>query len=367
MVNTGYRQSVYWGDETKYGSATAIDEDLGVVQSVSPGERNNLIKVRTLGGNRDYKSVISGKFEISGSMDWYLQGGSFLRQCVGEDSGSTADADSGPRIFLAGPGTTYLHVLGSANSPTADNYPSFTLEFTDDEGIASGSTNLKRTYRGARVNSFTISGNVDEPVSCSADWMAMNVDVSTAAASSPTEYTTDPYVFYQGGVYLTSAVINGETKQSELSNDKVALCNSFEFTINNNCEAYWYISGTTDTTQSKRGPKFIIPKGRDTELRLGLHFESKEMYQRFLGNAAATGPATNIDKFQIGVDLLRSGVVGSAVDSNDDWLRLVVASASFDDIAINGAPEDIVSNDVTVFGKNFKIYIVDDVESYQSS
>ena len=367
-VSTGYRQHLYWGDETKYGSATAIDEDLGVVQSITPGEKNNLIKIRTIGGNRDYKTVLPGKFEISGSMDWYLQGGSFLRQCIGEDTASTATVDSGPRLLYtsSGGGSTYLHVMGSANSPTTDDYPSFTLEFTDDEGLTSGSTNLQRTYRGARVNTFSMNANIDEPVKCSVDWMAMNVDAGTASASSPTEYTLDPYVFYQGGVYLTAAVVNGETKQSAMSSDVVAYCNTFDFTINNNCEAYWYISGTTDTTQSKRGPKFIIPKGRDTDLKLGLHFESKSMYQRFLGNVTATSPSTDIDKFQIAVDLLRTGVVGSAMAATDDWLRIVVASASFDDIAINGAPEDVVSNDVTVFGKSFKVYVADSVSTYKS-
>ena len=99
MVSAGYSQSVRWGNETRYGSVAPTVRDLGAVQSISPGEKNNLIKIRTLGGNRDYKTVIAGKFEISGSMEYYFQGGDFLRQCIGEDTSTTATIDSGPSYW----------------------------------------------------------------------------------------------------------------------------------------------------------------------------------------------------------------------------------------------------------------------------
>ena len=94
MPAAGYSQSVRWGNETTYASSAVINKDLGAVQSISPSEKNNLIKLRTLGGNRDYKSVVPGKFEISGSMEYNLQGGAFLRQAFGEDTATTATVDS---------------------------------------------------------------------------------------------------------------------------------------------------------------------------------------------------------------------------------------------------------------------------------
>ena len=156
MVSAGYSQSVRWGDETTYSSAANTNKDLGAVQSISPGEKNNLIKVRTLGGNRDYKTVLPGKFEISGSMEYFLQGGDFLRQAWGEDTATVAGTiDSGPKILVAG--STYLHVMGSANSPGVNDFPSFSLEFTDyeDTGAAADTANLKRTYTGCRVNNLS--------------------------------------------------------------------------------------------------------------------------------------------------------------------------------------------------------------------
>jgi hypothetical protein len=58
MPASGYAQKLFWGNETKYGSAAVINKDLGAVQSISPGEKNNSIKVRTMGGTRDYKKIL---------------------------------------------------------------------------------------------------------------------------------------------------------------------------------------------------------------------------------------------------------------------------------------------------------------------
>ena len=366
MVSAGYSQYVRWDDETAYGSVMNLDKDLGAVQSISPGEKNNLIKIRTLGGNRDYKTVLPGKFEISGSMEYYLQGGAFLRQAFGEDTASTqGTTDSGSKALSAG-GSVYLHIMGSAASPGVNDFPSFSLEFTDyeDSGVLSGTANLKRTYAGCRVNTLGISGSIDEPVKCSVDWMAKKVTVSTSDATSATEYTVEPFVFYDGYVYMTTGVATAGTLQTTLKNDAICQVLTFDFSINNNLEAGWYIAGTCSTTDSARTAKYIIPKGRDYELRLGLHYKDKEMYQRFLGAAGATTDQKAITKTQVVLDMTKSGTPGT-VAAGDQWFRLVVASASIDDIAINGAPEDIVNSDINVFGKSAKCYFVDNVKSYE--
>jgi len=363
VVSAGYSQSVRWANETTYGSVMATDKDLGAVQSISPGEKNNLIKVRTLSGNRDYKTVIPGKFEVSGSMDYLLQGGAFLRQAWGEDTGLNGTVDSGPKVLVTG--STFQHVMGSADSPGVDDFPSFTLEFSDyeDAGTA-GTNNLKRTYNGCRVDNLSISGAVDEPVKCSADWMAKSVTVSTGAPTAATEYTHDPFVFYDGFVYLTSGAIDSTTTQVSLKDNALCQVLNFDFGIANNLEAGWYIAGTCSGTDSARSAKYIIPKGRDYSLKLGLHYNDKEMYQRFLGSTTATTDQKTLDKNQIVLDMIKSGTIGTPVDG-DHFMRLVVASAVFDDIAINGAPEDIVNNDITVFGKSAKCYFVDNVSSYE--
>lgn len=306
-----------------------------------------------------------GKFEISGSMEYYLQGGAFLRQAWGEDTATTTTIDSGPKILSASD-NIYLHVMGSANSPGVNSFPSFTLEFTDyeDSGAAADTQNLQRTYTGCRVNSLTLAGSVDEPVKCSVDWMAKRVTVATADATSITEYATDPFIFYDGYVFLTSGVATAGTPQTDLKVDALCQVMSFDLSLNNNLEAGWYVAGTCSVLDSARAAKYIIPKGRDYELRLGMHYNTKEMYERFLGAVGATTDQKTMDKFQIVLDMNKSGTQGTLA-AGDHHMRLVVSSATFDDISINGAPEDIVNNDVTVFGRKTKCYFVDNVSSYE--
>lgn len=363
ITSSGYQQSLYWGAEStagnKYGSSVTVDQSFGLVQSVNPTETNNLIKIRTMGGTRDYNNIVPGKFEVSGSFEYFLQGGAFLRMAIGEDSGSTSTTDSGPRFHTGA--ASYVHVLGSAASPMADTFPSFTMEFTDEEDTgAVGTKNLKRTYNGCRINSLTISGTVDEPLSVSGDWIAQGVTPSTAAATSVTDSTDDPFVFYQGAVYATSAVPAYDTAITATTHTQIAEVNTFDFTVSNNLEPIWYISGTTAPSQTLRGLKNLNVKGRDYEASLGLHFKNKDMFHRFLGSNTATSPATDLNKYQVVLDFVRSGRIGSDPKlATDDYMRLVLGSCAFNDMNMPGSPEDIVSENIGVFVERAKLYVID--------
>jgi len=362
MVSSGYKQSLFWGGEATYGSADVIDEPMGLVQSINPTETNNLIKIKTLGGSRDYSNIVPGKFEVNGSFEYYLQDAVFLRQAFGEDTGTTAIIDSGPRVHT---GASYLHIMGSADSPGADDFPSYTLEFTDyeDDGTGVDTSNLKRIYDGCRVNTLKISGTVDEPVKVAVDYIGQNVTISTAAATSVTESTEDPYVFYQGQVYATSGEITAYTVPGVDS--EIAEVNSFDVGINNNLEAIWYISGTTSVHQSLRGLKKLLIKGRDYDATVGIHFKNKKMYQRFLGSNTATTDEATLGKYQIALDFVRSGTIGAAEKSVDDkWIRIVLGSCGFNTANITGAPEDIVAEPLDISVESAKLYSVDDIDSY---
>lgn len=366
MTNTGYAQSLYFGCENVYGSASAINQPIGLVQSVNPTESNNLIKIRTLGGTRDFSNIVPGKFEVSGSFDFYIQGGQMLRLAIGEDSASTATTDSGPRTHTgAALASACVHCMGSAASPGADAFPSFTLEFADEEdaGTLATTSNLKRLFTGCRVNTMSMSATVDEPLSCTVDWIAQGVTVSTAVATSVTDATTDPYVFYQGAVYCTTGTIAYDTAVDTTS--KICEVNGFDFSINNNLEAVWYISGTCGPYQTKRGLKALLAKGREYDASLNLHFADKAMYQRFLGAAAATGPQNTLTSYNIVLDFVRSGTIGTKV-TTDDYLRILLRDCKFNDINITGSPEDIVGQTIGVFVEAAKIWVVDTDTNYEA-
>lgn len=363
MVGSGYDQHLSFADESLYGSADVVDQPIGLVQSVNPTETNNLIKVRTMGGSRDYSNIVPGKFEVSGSMEYYLQNGPFLRMAFGEDTATSATIDSGPKYHTGA--ATYQHCMGSAASPEADDFPSFTLEFTDAEDTgATGTNNLKRTYTGCRVNGLTISGSVDEPVKVSCDWIAQGVTVSTAEETSITQSTDDPFVFYQGAVYCTSAGV-AYWESIATTNGQLAEVNGFDFSINNNLEATWYISGTTNPNQTLRGLKNLLVKGRDYEGNLNLHFRDKSMYQKFLGSNTATQSAGVLNKYQVVLDFVRSGTIGSDPKlAADDVMRFVLGSCAFDTINITGSPEDLVSESIGLSIESCKAFVVDTDSSY---
>ncbi len=359
-ISTGYKQSLKYGRETKYGSAGAINREVGLVQSVTPTETNNLIKVRTLGGTRDFSSIVAGKYEVSGSFEYFLQEARFLKYAIGEDSASTGATDSGPRFIYANlaasTGTTYHHIMGSAASPDSGNFPSFTLEFADDE--TSATTTLMRKYTGCRVDSLTISGAVDEPVTVSCDWMSQGASVSTASPTAVTSQTEDPFVFYQGAMYMTSGAVTG----TSLPTGTVSELNTFSFSVSNNLEPVWYISGTTNTTQTLRGIKDLLAKGREYESTVELNFANRLQYQRFLGANSAYESQGTLNKYQVVIDLVRAGGPGAKSTSADnDWLRIVMASCAFEDSNIPGAPEDIVTETYTIFVESSKLHTFDDL------
>jgi hypothetical protein len=360
---TGYKQTLFFGNETRYGSAAVIDTAPGLVQSVTPTETNNLIKVRTMGGTRDYANIVPGKFEVSGSFDYLLQTGDFLRFAFGEESGTTATTDAGPKIHT---GASYRHCMGSYAPLGVNSFPSFTLEFNDFENTAAtadpANANLKRMFTGCRVNNLSIAGTVDEPVKVSCDWIAQGVTVSTAASATVTAPTVDPFVFYQGWVYATSGAITGNT--SIASTSRLAQVNSFDFSINNNLEPTWYISGTTSTLETLRGLKGLIPKGRDYDGNLKLHFKNREMYRRFLGSATANVSQGTLTDYYVVIDFARIGSPTSTPKTiTDNWMRLVMKS-KFDTNAINGSPEDIVSQDLGLAISRAVCYFVDATSRY---
>ena len=181
--------------------------------------------------------------------------------------------------------------------------------------------------------------------------------MSTADATSVNDSTEDPYIFYQGMIYCTSNGIDGETAVAT-SSAHIAEVNSFDFTVNNNLEPVWYISGTTNNYQNIRGLKNLLVKGREYDANLGLHFADKTMYQRFLGSNTATTSGATLAKYQIILDFVRTGVIGTKTIT-DDYLRIVLGSCAFNDINITGTPEDIVSENISVFVENAKVYVVD--------
>ena len=349
MTNTGYKQTLYYGKESTYGTAGTINSSFGLVQSVSPTENNSLIKIRTMGGTRDYSNIVPGKFEVSGSFSYYVQDGKFLAFAIGE----AADADWGTT-------DAYVHTMGAGTDPGANDFPSFTLEFANTESTSPLTNNLKRVYTGCMVNTLGLSATVDEPLMANVDWIGRTVLASQAANTSVTDSTKDPYVFYQGSLYVSS----GAAPVADVaiaSGDKICELNSFDVSINNNLEALWYICSAETNA---RALKALVPKGRDWEGNIEIHFTNWDMYRKFLGSTSATSPQDTLTGFNVVLDFVRSGIIGGTKATTDDFMRIVLKDVKFDQNEISGSPEDIVSQSLTLSIESAVIYVVDNIEEY---
>ena len=141
---------------------------------------------------------------------------------------------------------------------------------------------------------------------------------------------------------------------------KICEVNSFDFSVNNNLEATWYVSGTCAAKQTLRGLKNLLVKGRDYDASLNLHFKDKTMYQRFLGSSSATaGGGATLSSYTVVLDFVRSGTIGSKKLKTDNFMRIVLDDCKFNDINITGSPEDLVSQNLGIFVESAKIYVVD--------
>lgn len=352
-VNTGYKQTLYYGNESEYGTAGTINSSIGLVQSVSPTENNSLIKIRTLGGSRDYNNIVPGKFEVNGSFSYYIQDGKFLVYAIGEATDAVHST------------TAILHTMGAGTDPGANDFPSFTLEFANTEDDTVTDNNLKRVYTGCMVNSLSISATVDEPLMATVEWIGQTVTASQGENTSVTEATVDPYVFYQGAMYLPTTAVVADTAMNVA--DKVCELNSFNISINNNLEALWYICRPESGNTNTRGLRALVPKGRDWEASVEIHFTDWDLYRKFLGSNSATKPQDVLAGYNMVLDFVRSGDIGGTKASTDDFMRIVLKGVKFDQNVINGSPEDIVSQSLTLSVESANIFVVDDIPEYDVS
>jgi len=170
---------ISYGEESSYGTEVTPDQFL-LARTVDPSERVNLKRIRHA-GNRGYFIQILGKKEYSGSFEYLVQNGKFLKFALGACSDSGSDP--------------YTHEITEN-----DTLPSFTLE------VAMGS--FVRRYAGCKVSKLTISNAIDEPLRASVDWIAQSV-TKYGTATSVTDVTTEPYVFSQGAVTINSQAAAG--------------------------------------------------------------------------------------------------------------------------------------------------------------
>jgi len=224
------------------------------------------VKLPSIRNSRSFIRRIQTNEVISGSIDYDLNPAS----------------DAGMWIIRQGMGgTSAVSVLSAAVSFQHTWYPG-NMENT---GSSAGSSPIRAVsisvrkgntntwdYNFCRVNSFTIKGEIGNPIAVTADIIGQSATaVSTIGTTAPTFTAINPLMFHN--VVITTGISIGAASTEEFFT-------GFEFTVNNNI----------DTDQRSLGSKAVTqlpPVMRDVSLKLSSRFDTLTSYNRFI-QATAT-------------------------------------------------------------------------------
>lgn len=233
----------------------------GLVQNHDPGETVNYIEERFVGTNsRNVGQFINSTKDFEGTISYHPQDWRMLGFAFGS-------------IIDAGSPSPYTHTLIEANSDdqwvatsgTLNPFASISIE--DVQRGTSDGTHLVRTYKGATVDSISISATEGEPVTCEVGYKGQSVTVGSKTADiSPIldQDTTRPYIFSDCIIHLES----GATMDQVLD---------FTWTLNNNLATKHYLNGSKVAAAQ-------IPENRDYSFELTLDATSeraKQLYDQY--------------------------------------------------------------------------------------
>ena len=322
LPRSGVDTFLLYGNETTYGTAGTTDQVFGLVQSVTPTSKRNLIQVRgfvgTTESGRQAKKVLGAKFETSISIEFQPQHFDWLKYVLGTRTGagtaaskyvyastvsgttdstsaskladSTASFDTdtlvGQRVINTTDGTattitavdsgTALSVAGDifttgeAYTILADSLTSMTIATNHELGT----TDRLWKYLGMKVNSCTIKSALAEPVSVTLELIGADVDQATALANPVALDTAEPYHFVGSGIEWPNS--------SSISN----IIDSFEITITNNVEILYGLGSYVG--------KNAKAKAREYSLKMSLKTYDNTFSDDFLGNATDVSTPTEV-------------------------------------------------------------------------
>lgn len=193
------------GRETTWGTSVTPDKDVGLVQSVTVNERNNIIYSHAL-GSANTASAVAGKYELAFTVELQLQHLRMLEYATARGA-TVSHTDEG--------GGVHSHEW----TPSATGALS---SFTADVGMDASSDIVTRAL-GCKVNSTRLSQDLDGVLSLSADVIAKRCFSSSSTGTLSTNTT--------GAFPASYAALSYGVENSEAAAN---LVQSFEWNHNNN-------------------------------------------------------------------------------------------------------------------------------------
>ncbi|MGG1219349.1 phage tail tube protein [Priestia endophytica] len=233
MAYHGHDSYVTFGKETSFGEkASAPTNWIGIVQSFSPEEENNMQTQYGLGSRNFLQSKIGSK-NYSGSIEYLVQDIGMLEFALG---GKVENTD------------------GTIDYVEKNDLPSLTFS----SGFL-GSTNFIRDYVGCKVDTLTITAEKEEALTAELEFMAKDM-IEGTNGTAPVADTSSYFSFYEGKVK-----INGVEQ---------ALVEEFELEISNGLEGLFAINGEMTVARIQEG-------NREYSLSVSFVFEDTAQFELF--------------------------------------------------------------------------------------
>lgn len=212
MAYHGHDSYVTYGKETSFGQKAAAPTNwIGIVQSFSPEESNNLQSQYGLGSRNIMQSKIGTK-TYEGSVEYLVQDIDLFEFVLGSKTDDGA---------------------GTITYNEANDLPSMTFA----SGFL-GATDFIRTYVGCKLDTLTLTAEKEEALTAEAEFIAKDMEVGTNG-TAPVADTSSYFSFYEGKVS-----INGVEQ---------ALVEQFELEISNNLEGLFAINGEMTVARIQEG------------------------------------------------------------------------------------------------------------------
>lgn len=250
-ARAGIDTYVLYGTESTYGTkASSIATHFGIVQSITPSNRNGLLQIRGFKGSgtsgRDLIKALGGKFETTVSVEFQPQHFDWMQYVLGSRTGAGSSGD--PYIYTGSDSLTPITIATN-------------LEL--------GTTDRVWYYLGCKVNSCTIRSNFGEPVSITLDIMGADIDQATTLETMQALDSADVYTFSGSAIEWPNA--------TPITN----IIDSFELTIGNNIEILYGLGYRTGRKAKE--------KQREYGLRITLKTENNTYATAFLGESSGVG------------------------------------------------------------------------------
>ncbi|WLR49593.1 phage tail tube protein (plasmid) [Halobacillus litoralis] len=233
MAFHGHDSYVTYGKETNFGTkASSPDIWIGIIQSFSPEESNNLQTQYGL-GSRNFIQSRLGASNFGFSVEYLVQDLHIMEYVLGQVT------DNGDGTFD----------FAESNDLPSATFQAGVINPSGDDFI--------REYVGSKLDSFTLSASTEEALTAEAEWIAKELDDSVVSGSQPVADTSSYFMFYEGNITIDGV--------------QQGLVEEFELEVSNGLERKYAING-------ERVPARILEGNREYTLSLSFTFEDEAQW-----------------------------------------------------------------------------------------